>query len=100
MVDAKLYAIGGHVAQNAKPDALCFVLELKTGVWSPIASLPNRCGAIAATGLSGRVHAIGGAIGDTAAEKKSVTCTMHTTQRVIAGKSLRRCPLVAITREP
>ena len=72
VVDAKLYAIGGHLAQNAKPDALCFVLELKTGAWSPIAPLPNRCGAIAATGLSGRVHAIGGAIGDAPAEKKSV----------------------------
>jgi len=72
VLDAKLYAVGGHLAQNAKPDALCFVLELKTGLWSPIAPLPDRCGAIAATPLSGRVHAIGGAIGDTPAEKKSV----------------------------
>lgn len=72
VLDGRLYAIGGHIDQNRKPDNLCFVLDIAAGAWSKIASLPDRCGAIACVSLDGKVHAIGGAIGDTSAQKKSV----------------------------
>lgn len=72
VLDGRLYAIGGHIDQNRKPDSLCFVLDIAAGRWSSIAPLPERCGAIACATLHGRVHAVGGAIGDTSAGKKSV----------------------------
>lgn len=72
VLDGRLYAIGGHLDQNRKPDNLCFVLDIAAGKWSKIAPLPERCGAIACVALDGRVHAVGGAIGDTSAEKNSV----------------------------
>jgi N-acetylneuraminic acid mutarotase len=72
VLDDRLYAIGGHLDQNRRPDALCFVLDLKSGAWSKIASLPQPCGAVAVTALGGRIHAVGGAIGDTTPAKKSV----------------------------
>jgi len=70
--EGRLYAIGGHLDQNRKPDNLCFVLDFAAGRWSKIAPLPQRCGAIACVVLHGKVHAVGGAIGDTNLEKKSV----------------------------
>jgi hypothetical protein len=70
VVAGKLYAIGGFVEQNRKPDALCFVLDGET--WRTIAPLPKAAGAIACTALGGQLHAIGGAVGDTFDTKKSV----------------------------
>ena len=70
VVGGKLYAIGGFVEQNRKPDTLCYVLN--GNAWQEIAPLPRRCGAIACVDLNGLLHAVGGAIGDTFAEKKSV----------------------------
>jgi len=70
VLDNRLYAIGGHLDQNRKPDAQCFVYDGTR--WSPIAPLPDRCGASGCTGLNGRMHAIGGAVGDTSPTKKSV----------------------------
>jgi N-acetylneuraminic acid mutarotase len=66
----QLYAVGGHLEQNRKPDSRCFVLE-KTQ-WREIAPFPQRCGAVALVALGGNIHAIGGAIGDTFSDKKSV----------------------------
>jgi N-acetylneuraminic acid mutarotase len=70
VLDNRLYAIGGHLEQNRKPDELCFVYDGKR--WNKIAPVPNRCGAIACVALNGRIHAVGGAIGDTNVTKKSV----------------------------
>ena len=70
VLDGKLYAIGGFVEQNRKPDNLCFVLEGAN--WRPIAPLPRPFAAIACVALGGVLHAIGGAIGDTFETKKSV----------------------------
>jgi N-acetylneuraminic acid mutarotase len=70
VVLGKLYAIGGFVEQNRKPDSLCFVLE--GDAWRPIAPLPKAAGAIGCTALGGLLHAIGGAVGDTSENKKSV----------------------------
>jgi N-acetylneuraminic acid mutarotase len=66
----KLYAIAGFVEQNRKPDNLCYVLDGET--WRAIAPLPKAFAAIACVELNGMIHAIGGAIGDTFADKKSV----------------------------
>ena len=67
----KLYAIGGFVEQNRKPDNLCFVLEGEA--WRAIAPLPKAAARDrlrrASTALC---TAIGGAVGDTFADKKSV----------------------------
>lgn len=70
VVGGKLYAIGGFVEQNRKPDTLCFVMD--GNAWKPIAPLPKACGAIACVELNGMLHAIGGAVGDTFETKKSV----------------------------
>ena len=70
VLDGRLYAIGGHIEQNRKPDNMCFVLD--GGAWRKIASLPRACGAIGCATLNGQIHAIGGAIGDTFPAKKSV----------------------------
>jgi N-acetylneuraminic acid mutarotase len=70
VVGGRLYAIGGFLEQNRKPDNLCFVLDADT--WRPIAPLPKAAGAIACVGLGGELHAIGGAVGDTFDAKKSV----------------------------
>jgi N-acetylneuraminic acid mutarotase len=70
VLDGRLYAIGGHLEQNRRPDALCFVFDGEA--WQPIAPLPRRCGAIGCAALGGFVHAIGGAIGDTNDTKLSV----------------------------
>lgn len=72
VMDGRLYAVGGHLDQNRKPDALCYALELATGRWQSIAPLPRRCGAVALVAYRGRLHAVGGAIGDTTDTKKSV----------------------------
>lgn len=70
VVGDRLYAIGGFVEQNRKPDNLCFVLEGEN--WKPIAPLPKACGAIACVESNGFLHAIGGAVGDTFETKRSV----------------------------
>jgi N-acetylneuraminic acid mutarotase len=70
VVGGKLYAIGGFVEQNRKPDALCFVLEGDR--WRPIEPLPRPCGSVACVELEGMLHAIGGAVGDTFETKRSV----------------------------
>ena len=73
VLDDVLYAIGGFVEQNRKPHNECFALDLKSGGnWRGIAPLPRACGAVACVAIGGRVHAIGGAIGDTFETKKSV----------------------------
>jgi N-acetylneuraminic acid mutarotase len=66
----KLYAIAGFIEQNRKPDNLCYVLDGET--WRAIAPLPKAAAAIACVELDGLIHAIGGAVGDTFADKKSV----------------------------
>lgn len=70
VLDGKLYAVGGHLEQNRRPDARCFMLEGAS--WREIAPLPRRCGAVALVGLDGKIHSVGGAIGDTSPTKKSV----------------------------
>jgi N-acetylneuraminic acid mutarotase len=70
VLDGKLYAIGGFVEQNRKPDNLCYVLE--GNAWRTIAPLPRPFAAIACVALNGVIHAVGGAVGDTFPEKKSV----------------------------
>ena len=40
--------------------------------WRPIAPLPHPCGSVACVALDGVLHGIGGAIGDTFAEKRSI----------------------------
>ena len=69
---ARLYAVGGHQEQNRKPHDECFFYDGAGDRWQKIASLPRPCGAVACVGLDGRLHAIGGAIGDTGPSKKSV----------------------------
>jgi N-acetylneuraminic acid mutarotase len=70
VVGGKLYAIGGFVEQNRKPDGLCFVLDGEA--WRPIAPLPKPCGSVACVEFGGMLHSIGGAVGDTFATKRSV----------------------------
>jgi N-acetylneuraminic acid mutarotase len=70
VVGGKLYAIGGFLEQNRKPDTLCFVFE--GNAWRAIAPLPKAAGAIACAGLGGVLHAIGGAVGDTFDTRKSI----------------------------
>lgn len=89
VLDGKLYAIGGHLDQNRKPDALCFVLEGET--WKPIAPLPAACGAVACTTLDGKIHAVGGAVGDTTEAKKSVD--WHLVYDAKADRWDKRAPL-------
>ena len=62
--------IGGFVEQNRKPDNLCFVFE--GNAWRTIAPLPRPFAAIGCAALDGMIHCIGGAVGDTFADKKSV----------------------------
>jgi len=70
VVNGKLYAIGGFIEQNRKPDNLCFVLDGEG--WRAIAPLPKPFAAIGCAAINGTLHAIGGAVGDTFATKKSV----------------------------
>lgn len=70
VVGGKLFAIGGFVEQNRKPDNLCYVLDGEN--WRTIAPLPKPFAAIACVEANGMLHAIGGAVGDTFATKKSV----------------------------
>ncbi len=74
VLDDTLYAIGGFIEQNRKPHNECFALDLKSSgaAWRTIAPLPRACGAIACIALGGKVHGIGGAVGDTFPTKKSV----------------------------
>jgi N-acetylneuraminic acid mutarotase len=87
----RLYAIGGHLDQNRKPDNLCFVLDLKSGKWSSIAPLPNRCGAVGCAVLGEQLHVIGGAVGDTTQSKRSVD--WHFSYDTKADRWDRRAPL-------
>jgi N-acetylneuraminic acid mutarotase len=74
VLDGQLYAIGGFIEQYRRPRNDCFALDLGAGgaTWRGIAPLPRACGAIACVAIGGKVHAVGGAIGDTFAAKKSV----------------------------
>jgi N-acetylneuraminic acid mutarotase len=73
VLDDVLYAIGGFIEQNRRPHNACFATDLGAGGgWRPIAPLPRACGAMACVAMSGRVHGIGGAIGDTFPTKQSV----------------------------
>ncbi len=62
--------MGGFVEQNRKPDNLCFVYE--GNAWRRIAPLPRPFAAIGCAALDGMIHCIGGAVGDTFPDKKSV----------------------------
>ena len=70
VANGKLYAMGGFVEQNRKPDNLCFVLD--GDAWRPIAPLPKPFAAMGCASVNGIIYAIGGAVGDTFATKKSV----------------------------
>lgn len=72
VLDGKLYAVGGHLDQNRRPHPQCFVFDAVADRWQEIASLPSPAGAIACVALNGRLHAIGGAIGDTNEAKRSI----------------------------
>jgi N-acetylneuraminic acid mutarotase len=72
ILDDTLYAIGGFIEQNRRPHAECFALGLNGTAWRSIAPLPRPCGAVACVAVAGKVHGIGGAIGDTFPTKKSV----------------------------
>jgi hypothetical protein len=89
VLDDKLYATGGFVEQNRKPDTLCFVQEGAN--WRSIAPLPRACGAIALVALGGMLHAVGGAIGDTTETKKSVD--WHLAYDPNSDKWTERAPL-------
>jgi N-acetylneuraminic acid mutarotase len=89
VLDGKLYAIGGFVEQNRKPDNLAFVLD--GAAWRPIASLPRACGAIALVAHANLLHAVGGAIGDTFETKKSVD--WHLAYEPKADRWSERAPL-------
>ncbi len=71
-VGGKLYAIGGFTEQNRKPHDNCFVLDPGATSWRSIAALPKPCGAIACVDAGGTLHLVGGAIGNTFAEKRSI----------------------------
>jgi len=70
VLNGRLYAIGGHLDQNRRPDNLCFVLDGET--WRPIAPLPKAAGAIGCVARDGLLHAVGGAVGDTNDAKLSL----------------------------
>jgi N-acetylneuraminic acid mutarotase len=72
VVAGTLFALGGFVEQNRKPHDQCFALDSGAGQWREIARLPRPCGAMACVELNGTLHTIGGAIGNTFADKKSV----------------------------
>ena len=72
ILDGQLYAIGGHTEQNRRPHSDCFVFDIAKAGWRQIKSLPQPCGAIACIPHNGRIHAVGGAIGDSFATKRSV----------------------------
>jgi N-acetylneuraminic acid mutarotase len=91
VLDGRLYAIGGHVEQNRRPHADCFVSDLAAPEWRKIAPLPQACGAVACVALAGRLHAVGGAVGDTFATKKSVD--WHLVYEPAADRWERRAPM-------
>jgi hypothetical protein len=58
---------------------------------------PPRCGSVACVALDGVLHGIGGAVGDTFADKRSVDCTSCTTEGRTAGRDARPLPTGATT---
>lgn len=70
VLNGRLYAIGGHTRQNHTPHALCFVFA--GGKWETIAPLPRPCGAVACVAFEGVIHVVGGAVGNSPDEKKSI----------------------------
>lgn len=72
VVSDTLFALGGFTEQNRKPHAECFAWSARDDRWRRIAPLPRACGSIACVDVGGKVHGIGGAIGDTFDTKKSV----------------------------
>jgi len=92
VLDDLLYAIGGFIEQNRRPHNECFAIDLRAGgAWRPIAPLPRACGGIACVAAGGRVHGIGGAIGDTFPTKKSVD--WHLVYEAKSDKWEERAPM-------
>lgn len=86
-----LYAIGGFVEQNRKPHAECFAWTGAENRWRRIAPLPQACGSVACVNLDGRLHGIGGAVGDTFDTKRSVD--WHLVYDAQADRWSRAAPL-------
>lgn len=72
ILDGQLYAIGGHTEQNRRPHADCFVFDIGASTWRAIRPLPRPCGATGCISHNGLIHAVGGAVGDSFATKRSV----------------------------
>ncbi|MGN6463088.1 MAG: Kelch repeat-containing protein [Pseudolabrys sp.] len=89
VLGGKLYAVGGHLDQNRRPDNLCFVLDGET--WKPIAPLPKAAGAIGVVARDGLLHAVGGAVGDTTPAKLSLD--WHLVHDPKADRWTTRAPL-------
>jgi N-acetylneuraminic acid mutarotase len=90
-LDGVLYAMGGFVEQNRKPHAQCFAYSANTQQWSPLPNLPEPCGSLACIAHGGLIHTIGGAVGDTFADKRSVN--WHWTYDPLARRWDKRAPL-------
>lgn len=71
-LDERIFAFGGFVEQNRRPDPRSFVFGADDETWREIRPLPRAAGSIACVALGGLVHLIGGAIGDTFDTKKSI----------------------------
>jgi N-acetylneuraminic acid mutarotase len=86
-----LYAIGGFTEQNRKPHTECFAFSASSQQWSTLPNLPEACGSVACVALNGLIHAIGGAVGDTFADKRSVN--WHLVYDPITKRWDKRAPL-------
>ena len=86
-----LWAIGGFTEQNRKPHAECFAWSSREDKWRRIAPLPAACGSVACVVIGGKLHGIGGAVGDTFDTKKSVD--WHLVYDPAADRWQRAAPL-------
>ncbi len=59
--EGRVYALGGFIEQNRKPDHNAYVYEVASDRWVRIAPLRRPRGAAAAEMVNGRIHLIGGA---------------------------------------
>ncbi len=95
-VGERLYAVGGFIEQNRRPHDQCFVYDIASDRWREIARLPGvdgsgASGAIGCAAFDGRLHAVGGAIGDTNETKKSID--RHLVYDADADRWTTRAPL-------
>ena len=89
VVNGKLYAIGGFVEQNRKPDNLCFVLEGEG--WRPIAPLPKPFAAIGCAAVNGIIMRSAARSATPSPPRNRSTGIWSTIRASTNGRRARRC---------